>query len=67
MSQEEAFKMAVSQLTEDVDGKLDRLELEPLKDYFSEFCYSAKLLIITPLIVCRSKAGQSEDSSCYSP
>ena len=34
MGQEEAFRSAVSQLTDDVDGKLDRLELEPLKAYF---------------------------------
>ena len=32
--QEEAFKMAMSQINEDVDGKLDRNELEPLKEYF---------------------------------
>ena len=32
--QEEAFKVAMSQINEDVDGKLDRNELEPLKDYF---------------------------------
>lgn len=34
LGQEEAFRSAVSQLTDDVDGKLDRLELEPLKAYF---------------------------------
>lgn len=34
IGQEEAFKMAVSQLNEDVDGKLDRMELQPLKEYF---------------------------------
>ena len=34
MGQEEAFKMAMSQINEDVDGKLDRNELEPLKEYF---------------------------------
>lgn len=34
IGQEEAFKNAVNQLSEDVDGKLDRMELQPLKDYF---------------------------------
>ena len=34
MGQEEAFKNAMAQLNEDVEGKLDRLELEPLKEYF---------------------------------
>lgn len=38
MGQEEAFKVAVSQLNEDVDGKLDRMELEPLKEYFGGCC-----------------------------
>lgn len=36
MGQEEALKMAVNQLNEDVDGKLDRMELQPLKDYFGK-------------------------------
>lgn len=36
MGQEEAFKMAMSQINEDVDGKLDRNELEPLKEYFDK-------------------------------
>ena len=34
LGQEEAFRSAVTQLTDDVEGKLDRLELEPLKAYF---------------------------------
>ena len=34
MGQEEAFKNAMSQINEDVEGKLDRMELEPLKEYF---------------------------------
>lgn len=34
MGQEEALKNAVNQLEEDVEGKLDRMELEPLKEYF---------------------------------
>ena len=34
LGQEEAFQSAVTQLTDDVEGKLDRLELEPLKAYF---------------------------------
>ena len=33
---EEALKVAVNQLEEDVEGKLDRMELEPLKEYFGE-------------------------------
>lgn len=37
LGQEEAFKVAFSQLNEDVEGKLDRLELKPLKDYFGRW------------------------------
>lgn len=33
MGQEEAFRSAVGQLNEDVEGKLDRMELEPLREY----------------------------------
>ncbi len=33
LTHEEALKSAVNQLEEDVEGKLDRLELEPLKEY----------------------------------
>lgn len=36
LDQEEAMKLAVNQLSEDVEGKLDRMELEPLKDYFGK-------------------------------
>lgn len=36
MGQEEALKTAVNQISEDVEGKLDRMELAPLKDYFGE-------------------------------
>jgi len=36
LGQEEALKTAVNQLEEDVEGKLDRLELEPLKKYFGK-------------------------------
>jgi hypothetical protein len=32
--QEEALKSAMTQINEDVEGKLDRLELAPLKEYF---------------------------------
>ena len=34
LGQEEAMKLAVNQLNEDVENKLDRMELQPLKDYF---------------------------------
>ena len=34
MNQEEALQSAVNRLNEDVETKLDRLELEPLKEYF---------------------------------
>ncbi len=37
LGQEEALKNAMNQLGEDVEGKLDRLELEPLKDYFGRW------------------------------
>lgn len=33
MGQEEALRSAVGQLNEDVEGKLDRMELEPLREY----------------------------------
>ena len=34
VGQEEALKSAVDQISEDVEGKLDRMELAPLKEYF---------------------------------
>lgn len=34
LGQEEALNKAVNQLSSDVDSKLDRLEIEPLKQYF---------------------------------
>ena len=34
LNQEEALRSAVTRLDEDVETKLDRMELEPLKDYF---------------------------------
>ena len=37
MGQQEAFRSAMSQINEDVEGKLDRMELQPLKDYFGNF------------------------------
>ena len=36
MGQEEALKSAVTQISEDVEGKLDRMELGPLKEYFGQ-------------------------------
>ena len=36
MGQEEALKSAMTQINEDVEGKLDRLELAPLKEYFGK-------------------------------
>ena len=36
LGQEEALKSAMHQINEDVEGKLDRMELEPLKEYFGE-------------------------------
>ena len=36
LGQEEALRNAVGQLNEDVEGKMDRMELEPLKDYFGK-------------------------------
>lgn len=36
LGQEEALKLAVNQLNEDVETKLDRMELQPLKDYFGK-------------------------------
>lgn len=34
LGQEESLKHAIQHLEEDVEGKLDRLELQPLKEYF---------------------------------
>ena len=36
LGQEEALRSAVHRLDEDVETKLDKGELEPLKDYFGE-------------------------------
>lgn len=33
LPQDEDWKKAYSKLTEDIDGKLDRLELDPLKEW----------------------------------
>lgn len=49
LGQEEAFKVAVNQLSEDVEGKLDRMELQPLKDYFGKWVeYRIISLLIIP-------------------
>lgn len=48
LGQEEALKLAVNQLSEDVDSKLDRMELQPLKDYFGKLL-SHNDIIITVL------------------
>ena len=37
MGQEEALRSAVHRLDEDVETKLDKGELEPLKDYFGQW------------------------------
>ena len=50
LGQEEAFRSAVSQINDDVDGKLDRLELEPLKNYFGKHFHYANN-VICPIIV----------------
>lgn len=36
IGQEEALRNAVEQINEDVEGKLDRMEIEPLKQYFDK-------------------------------
>ena len=46
MGQEEAFKNAMTQINEDVEGKLDRMELEPLKEYFGNQLYCHCLLLL---------------------
>jgi len=35
--QESALSEALARLASDIDQKLDRLELDPLKDYFGEY------------------------------
>lgn len=35
--QESALSEALARLADDIDQKLDRLELDPLKDYFGEY------------------------------
>lgn len=35
--QESALSEALARLAGDIDQKLDRLELDPLKDYFGEY------------------------------
>ena len=64
VGQEEALRSAVTQLNEDVETKLDRLELEPLKEYFGRLCVCVCAcvwyLLLTPLL-CRQEAGPSEN------
>lgn len=55
LNQEEALKLAVNQLSEDVDGKLDRMELQPLKDYFGEQLVLENLLTILILSLAYSE------------
>ena len=37
LKQESALKDALDRLVADIDQKLDRLELDPLKEYFGEW------------------------------
>lgn len=46
MGQEEALKSAMTQINEDVEGKLDRLELAPLKEYFGQSLNDVYTLVI---------------------
>ena len=46
LSQEETLRSAVTRLNEDVETKLDRMELEPLKDYFGGWWTNGQLLCV---------------------
>ncbi len=54
-SQEEALKSAVNQLEGDVEGKLDRLELEPLKEYFGEYVCLVYIVTGKLCYICTAK------------
>ena len=66
LGQQEAFKTAVSQLNEDVEGKLDRMELEPLKEYFGGCVMFSALhwtLLLFLLLLHRQETCQGQDCS----
>ncbi len=50
MEREEAMKM-VNDLNENVDGKVDRLELQPFKDYVGE-CHMSCVNHIIYIYIC---------------
>lgn len=55
LSQEEHLNSTFTQLNEDVEGKLDRLELEPLKQYFGRqraHVRVSKSVLATPTCHC---------------
>ena len=37
--QEEALKIAINQISSDVEGKLDRMELQNVKDFLGKFIF----------------------------
>ena len=51
IGQEEALRNAVEQINEDVEGKLDRMEIEPLKQYFGKCMYIC-MYVCTCMYIC---------------
>lgn len=69
LSQEEHLNSTFNQLNEDVEGKLDRLELEPLKQYFGRLrmcgrvCERVSRMHIVPhppTIACSERRKQTD-------
>lgn len=66
--QESALSEALARLAGDIDQKLDRLELDPLKDHFGEcwryfpkYILSGKLDYLQPLFRKRVRDGSPEN------
>jgi chromosome segregation ATPase len=60
MGQEEALRSAVTRLDEDVETKLDRMELEPLKDYFDK-----KLARVKTAPPVEKEVAMADDAACF--
>ena len=54
LSQEEHLNSTFNQLNEDVEGKLDRLELEPLKQYFGRLQLGARMRVSKSARCCHT-------------
>jgi hypothetical protein len=64
LGHEEALRSALTQINEDVDGKLDRMELEPLKSYFDKKIDRMKT---SPVIVQPDEMGTDDAAGFKKP